>query len=40
MPAKKGQKFKHYSEELKLQAVQMKLDGVSHRKNSGEVAYP
>lgn len=31
MPAKKGQKFKHYCEELKLQAVQMKLDGVSHR---------
>lgn len=31
MPAKKGQKFRHYSEELKLKAIQMKLDGVSHR---------
>lgn len=31
MPAKKGQKFKHYSEELKMQAIQMKLEGISHR---------
>ncbi|CAI8884851.1 transposase [Brevibacillus sp. IT-7CA2] len=31
MPAKKGQKFKHYSEELKLQAIQMRLKGVSKR---------
>jgi len=31
MPAKKGQKFKHYSEELKMRAIQMKVEGVTHR---------
>lgn len=30
MLAKKGQKLKHYSEELKMQSIQMKLEGVSH----------
>ncbi|ANS75446.1 hypothetical protein AWM70_13200 [Paenibacillus yonginensis] len=31
MPAKKGQKFKLYSEETKKQAIQMKLQGKTHR---------
>lgn len=31
MPAQKGQKFKHYSEEPKLHAIQMRLKGVSKR---------
>lgn len=31
MPAKKGQKFMHYSEETKKLAIQMKLQGKTHR---------
>ncbi|MBP1157202.1 MULTISPECIES: hypothetical protein [unclassified Paenibacillus] len=31
MPVKKGQKLKQYSEELKMKAIQMKLDGMTHR---------
>lgn len=37
MPAKKGQKFKHYSDETKKLAIEMKLQGKTHREIIGEL---